>query len=103
MTQDKFTVTGAGDQLSGRGLTFDISSLRSREEREALLIEIGESSYRQGRESAMLSYDDRFDLHFAVEALRGLAMIVGPGLTAERHNRAAAALARLLQEQASAS
>lgn len=100
MTQDKFTVTG--DQLTGRGLTFDISALRSPKERDGRIVEIGESSYLQGRESAMFSYDDRFDLHFAIEALLALAVIVGPGLTAERHCRAAAALARLLQEQASA-
>jgi hypothetical protein len=99
VTQDKFTVTG--DQLTGRGLTFDISSLRSPKERDGRLVEIGESSYLQGRESVMFSYDDRFDLHFAVDALRALAVIVGPGLSAERHCRAAAALARLLQEQAS--
>jgi len=97
--QDKFTVTG--DQLTGHGLTFDISALRSPEERDGCLVEIGESSYLQGRESVMFSYEDRFDLHFAAEALRALAVIVGPGLTAERHGRAAAALARLLQEQAS--
>lgn len=98
--QDKFTVTG--DQLTGRGLAFDISALRSPKERDGRLVEIGESIYLQGRESAMLSFDDRFDLHFAVEALRALAVIVGSGLSAERHCRAAAALGRLLQEQASA-
>jgi hypothetical protein len=97
LTQDKFTL--AGDQLTGRGLTFDISALRFPEARGARLIEIGESIYLQGRESAMVSFDDHFDLHFAVEALRGLAMIVGPGLTGERYSRAAACLARLLQEQ----
>jgi hypothetical protein len=97
MTQDKFTVTG--DQLTGRGLAFDISGLRSPKELASRLVEIVESIYLQGRESVMLSYDDRFDLHFAVEALRALAVIVGP-LTGDRHSRAAAALARMLREQA---
>lgn len=98
MTQDKFTVTG--DQLAGRGLTFDISALRAPDELAGRLIEISESIYLQGRDSVRLSYDDRFDLQVAVEALRGLATIVGPSLSGERYNRAAAALAQLLYEQA---
>lgn len=97
MTQDKFTVTG--DQFTGRGLTFDIAPLRSPEELSGRLVEIGEAIYLQGRESAMISFDDRFSLNFAVDALRGLAAIVGPGLAGERHCHAAACLARLLQEQ----
>jgi hypothetical protein len=97
LTQDKFTV--AGDQLTGRGLSFDIAVLRSPEALGARLVEIGEAIYLQGRESAMVSFDDHFDLHLAVEALRGLAAIVGPGLTGERHNRAAACIGRLLQER----
>lgn len=96
--QNKFTVTG--DQLTGRGLTFDISALRAPKERDDRLVEIAEASYLQGRESCMLLHDDRFDLHTAVEALRALAVIVGPVLAGERYGRAAAALARLLQEQA---
>jgi hypothetical protein len=82
-------------------LTFDISALRAPKDRDGCLVEVGESIYLQGRESAMLSFDDRFDLHIAVEALRGLATIVGPGCAAERYCRAVAALSRLLQEQAS--
>lgn len=95
---DKFIV--AADQLMGCGLTFDISALTSKkcDDRDDRLVEICESIYRQGRESVMLSYDDRFDLQLTVETLRALAVIVGP-LTGERHCRAAAALARLLQEQ----
>ena len=96
MTQDKFTI--AGDQLTGRGLTFDISVVKDRGDR---LVEMSETIYLQGRESAMLSREERFDVQFAVEALRALAVIVGPGLPGERHCRAAAALARLLHEQAS--
>jgi hypothetical protein len=96
VTQDKFTVTG--NQLRGRGVSFDISALRAPQEHDDRLVEIGEAIYLQGRESVMFSYDDRFDLHAAVEALRALAVIAGP-LTGERHSRAAAALGRLLQEQ----
>ena len=98
MTQDKFNITG--DQLVGRGLTFDISGLSSPKERNGRLVEVGEAIYLQGRESVMLSYEDRFDLQGAVEALRALAVVVG-GFTSERYCRAAAAIARLLQEQAS--
>jgi hypothetical protein len=97
LTQDKFTVTG--DQLAGRGLSFDISALRSPKGRDARLVEIGEAIYLQGRESALLSHEDRFDLHGAVEALRALAVVVGPCLAGERHRRASDILARLLQEQ----
>jgi hypothetical protein len=95
--QDKFTITG--DQFRGRGLTFDISALSAPEERDARLVEIGESIYLQGRDSALLSYDDRSDLQSAVEALRALAVIVGPAFAGERYCRAAAVLSRLLQEQ----
>jgi len=97
LTQDKFTI--AGDRLAGHGLTFDISALSAARERDDRLVEIGETIYLQGRESVMLSFEDRFDVQFAVEALRALAVIVGPGLTGERHCRAAAALSRLLHEQ----
>ena len=100
MAQNKFAVTG--DQLAGRGLTFDIASLSPARGRDERLVEIGETIYLQGRESAMLSFEDRFDVQFAVEALRALAVIVGPGLAGERHCRAAAALARLLHEQTGA-
>lgn len=98
--QDKFSVSG--DQLVGRGLTFDISVLSSAKGRADHLAEIGEMIYLQGRASALLSQDDCFDLQFAVEALRGLAVIVGPGLASERYCHAFAALARLLHEQTGA-
>lgn len=97
MTQDKFTVVG--DQLTGRGLAFDVSSFRRKAEgSDKLLAEIGEAIYLQGRESLSLSRDDHFDLSFAVEGLRALAVIVGPSLAGERHRRAADSLERLLHE-----
>jgi len=98
---DKLTVTGG--KLSGRGLTFDVSSLVAGKAGSGdcaeRLVEIGEAFYRQGRASLLPSWDDRFELSLAVEALRGLSVIVGPGLAGERHRRAADALGRLLQEQ----
>ena len=66
-------------------MSFDISALRSPKGRDARLVEIGEAIYLQGRESALLSHEDRFDLHGAVEALRALAVVVGPCLAGERH------------------
>lgn len=103
MTQDKFQVVG--DNLSGHGVAFDVAVLVSSEkvdptERGKRLVEVVEVVYREGRESALLSYDDRFDLHCAVEALRALAVVVGPtNPTGDRHRRAADVIARLLEAQ----
>lgn len=102
MTQDKFTV--AGDQLTGRGLSFDVSALTAAkgkldpEARGQRLAEIGEAIYLQGRESILPSWDDRFDLRGAVEALRALAVVVGLPAS-ERHRRAADVIERLLLVQ----
>src|SRR4029077_4708103 len=99
LTSDKFTVVG--DQLSGHGLSLDISTIvvpgGGLGERAARLLEISEVIYFKGRE--LFSYDDRFDLQGAVEALRALAVVVGPCMAGERHRRAADAIARLMQEQ----
>ncbi len=106
MTQDKFTV--AGDQLTGRGLTFDVTGLfvakakSDPEVRRQCLAEIGEAIYLQGRESILPSWDDRFDLRGAVEALRALAVVVGFPAS-ERHRRAADVIERLLHAQEKAS
>lgn len=103
MTIDAFQVTG--DSLSGRGLSFDVADIVSpREqinvaERSKRLVEIAEVAFRQGRTSALLSWDDRFDLHAAVEALRAISVIVGPNPAGDRHRRAADIIARLLQDQ----
>lgn len=100
--QDKFTVVG--DQLSGRGLTFDVSALVAikvtddPESRASHLAEICEAIYLQGRASLLPSRDDRFELSLAVEALRALAVVVG-NIAGDRHRRAADSLGRLLQEQ----
>lgn len=99
-----------GNNLSGRGLTFNVEILVTanknkapdpRDARMDRLAEIAESAYREGRASAILSWDDRFDLHGAVDVLRSLAVIVGPIPTGDRHRRMADILARLLQEQES--
>jgi hypothetical protein len=103
VTRDTFQVVG--DSLSGHGLSFDVAPLVApaqkidSAERGKRLAEIAETAYRDGRASALLSRDDRFDLHCAVDVLRGLAVVVGPTPTSDRHRRAADILARLLQEQ----
>lgn len=84
-----------GDYLTGRGLSFDKPLRRSAEE----FVDMAEAIYRQGRESVLPSYDDRFDLQCAVESLRALAVIVGHAPQGDRYRRAADILARLLQAQ----
>lgn len=71
---------------------------RKREKIIVQSLEMAETIYLQGRESVMPSYDDRFNLQCAVEALRALAVIVG----SERHCPAVAVLVRLLHERAGA-
>lgn len=66
---------------------------------EREIVEIASVVYREGRASVLMSHDDRFDLHIAVDTLRALAVVVGPSATGERHRRAADVIARLLQEQ----
>lgn len=102
MTRDKFQV--AGDSLTGHGLSFDVGALGISKQsvpadKLAAIVDMANVVYRQGRESALLSYDDRFDLHGAVEALRALAVIVGPTPTGDRYRRCADIVARLLQDQ----
>jgi len=100
-----------GDSLSGRGLSFDVTGLlavdaaapdaREAGVRAARIAEIAEVAFRQGRASATLSWDDRFDLGLAVDALRALAVIVGPAPMGDRHRRAADLIAQMLQDQVS--
>jgi hypothetical protein len=88
-----------GDSLTGYGLSFDVRTLGVLETAKLdALVDMANAVYKQGRESALLSFDDRFDLHGAVEVLRALAVVVGP-ITGDRHRRAADIIARLLQEQ----
>ena len=95
--KDKFTIVG--DQLQGRGLAFDIGPfVKADPETGTELIAMGEAIYLQGRDSVSLDYNDRFDLDMAAEALRALAVIVGP-TAGHRHQRAADAISRLLQKQ----
>ena len=98
MTRDKFQIVG--DSLTGRGLSFAVARFGvSKLDFDAALVEVAEVVYRQGRDSAIMSYDDRFDLHGAVEALRALAVIVGPTPTGDRYRRCSDIIARLLHEQ----
>lgn len=102
MTRDKFQVVG--DSLTGHGLSFDVGALGVPKQdvtadKLRALVDMVNVVYRQGRESALLSYDDRYDLHGAVEALRALAVVVGPTPTGDRYRRYADIVARLLQEQ----
>lgn len=107
MSAAKFQIVGAS--LSGHGLAFDVATLvtpvdvlkidaAEEADRAVRLIEIAETAYRHGRGSLLMAYNDRFDLHCAVEVLRGLAVVVGPNPTGDRHRRNADIIARLLQE-----
>ena len=101
MSVAKFQIVGS--DLVGAGLSFEIASLipeaqpGSAEGRKTSLVDIADAVYREGRASVLISCDDRFALHNAVEALRGLAVIVGPFM-GDRHRRASDIIARLLQE-----
>ena len=102
MTRDKFQIVGGS--LTGHGLSFDIGMLGVPKQdvtadKLGAIVDMVNVVYRQGRESAILSYDDRFDMHGAVEALRALAVIVGPTPTGDRYRRCADIVARLLQDQ----
>jgi len=89
-----------GDSLVGRGLSFSVASFGvSKKDFDAAIVDVTEVVYRQGRESALLSYDDRFDLDGAADALRALAVIVGPSAAGDRYRRSADIIARLLQDQ----
>jgi hypothetical protein len=100
MSQDKFQI--AGDSLTGHGLSFDVAGLGVPKLATAAsldaLVDMATVVYRQGRESALLSYDDRFDLHCVVDALRALAVILGPTPPGDRYRRGSDILARLLHE-----
>ena len=101
MSVVKFQIVGS--DLVGAGLSFEIASLIPEaqpgavEGRKDVLVNIADVVYREGRSSVLLSYDDRFALHNAVETLRGLAVIVGP-IAGDRHRRASDIIARLLQD-----
>lgn len=100
MTHDKFQVVGGS--LIGHGLSFDVGAIGVPTQNAGQLgslVDMANAVYRQARESALLSYDDRFDLHGAVEALRALAVIVGPTPMGDRYRRSADIVARLLQDQ----
>ena len=106
MSELKFQIVGTN--LVGPGLSFEIAALVE-PERQAdpaegkkiiidVIVDIANCAYREGRSSVLPSWDDRYDLHNAVETLRALAVIVG-SLAGERHRHAADIIARLLQEQ----
>jgi hypothetical protein len=102
MTRDKFQIEG--DQIVGRGLSFDAAPIVSAQgqvdvDRRTRLVEIAEAIYLHGRAAVLPSWDDRFDLDCTVEALRALAVILGPTAMGDRHRRAADIIARILQEQ----
>jgi hypothetical protein len=100
VTSGAFQVTGGS--LSGHGLSFDVAGLgaagHEADENSRRLVEIAEVAFRQGRASALMSYDDRFDLYAAVDVLRAIAVVVGP-IAGDRHRRASDVIARLLQDQ----
>jgi hypothetical protein len=95
MTRDSFRIVG--DSLSGYGVSFDVGW--GAKDHATALVDIANVAYRQGRDSARFSYDDRFDLSCAVDALRALGVIVGPIGPGDRYRRCADIIARLLQEQ----
>ena len=71
----------------------------STSERDQQLTTMAEVAYLQGRASVLLSIDDRYDLHTAVDSLRALAVITGTTPHGDRHRRAADVLANLLEKQ----
>lgn len=93
----------SGDRLTGRGLSVEVFPLLTEQvditEQRKALIEVAELIYAQGRGSVLPSLEDRYDLQFAVEALRALATILGSSTAGERNYRAACVLAKLLEEQ----
>lgn len=102
MTRDTFQIVG--ESLAGHGLSFDVLVMgvaRQDATSDKLigLVEAANVIYKQGRESALLSHDDRFDLHCAVDVLRALAVVVGPTPTGDRYRRCSDILARLLHDQ----
>jgi hypothetical protein len=102
MTRDAFQVVG--DSLTGHGISFDVGSLGIPKQDVSAdklrgLVDMANVIYQQGRNSALLSYDDRYDLHCTVDVLRALAVVVGPSATGDRHRRAADIIARLLHDQ----
>lgn len=102
MTREPFSISG--DSLTGRGVAFDVAAIVASDrsgaaERGKRLAEIAEVAYRQGRDSATLSWDDRFDVTCAIEALRALAVIVGPTPSGDRYRRCSDILARLVHDQ----
>lgn len=100
-SREKFQIIG--DSLTGHGLSFDVGRLVKQEtgsDRLDAITDMANVIYMQGRDSARLPYDDRFDLHCAVDALRALAVVVGTGTpTSDRYRRCADIMQRLLQEQ----
>jgi hypothetical protein len=103
MSSFKIAGVGSSTSLSGRGLTFNVAALIGGKgdstERGEKLTEIAGVVYREGRSSAILSREDRFELHGAVDVLRSLAVVVGPNPTGDRHRRMADIISRLLQDQ----
>lgn len=102
MARDRFQVVG--DSLVGRGLSFDVAALgvlggKSTPSHLDAIVDMVEAVYRQGRDASRLPYDDRFDLSLAADALRALAVIVGPCATGERYRRAADIISRQIQQE----
>lgn len=99
--RDKFQIVG--NNLTGHGLSFDVDlgihQAAVTADKRTAIVDMANVIYRQGRESALLGYDDRFDLHGAADALRALAVIVGPTPTGDRYRHCADIVARLLQDQ----
>jgi hypothetical protein len=90
VTRDAFQIVG--DSLVGRGMSFSVAAFGvSKKDFEGALIDVTNAVYHGGRMSVLPSYDDRFDLHCVVEALRALSVIVGPSATD--------IIARLLHDQ----
>lgn len=97
MPRDTFQIVA--DSVTGHGLSFDVGSLGVPADKLRALVDMANVIYKQGRESALFSFDDRFDLHAAAEALRSLGTILGPSPTGDRYRRCADILVRLLQDQ----
>jgi hypothetical protein len=102
-SSDKFQVVGGS--LVGPGLPVDVrdfvelAGVDDAVKKRLLeaVVEVANVSYRDGRASVLPMWDDRYELHGAVESLRALGVIMGP-MAGERHRRAADIIGRMLQE-----
>lgn len=85
MTRDKFQIVG--DSLIGHGLSFDVTAFGVPKDKISCLealVDAADVIYKQGREVALLSSDDRFDLGCALK--QGLEKLSDMGKAHDQGN-----------------